>query len=166
MVLLENRAVRYDYRKLIAETILVEFYCEFTSICHELGGTILRDLGISERVAPAICPGPSTPRFKQVFELDQMVDNVYGRQALVEESVAYNTFLLEAKIYIDYLIRGRSGVIEGSFIGDEGTDWVRFEANLRDGLEYYVGNSDAFFGPLADDARTFLAAQAARLTTA
>jgi hypothetical protein len=135
-------------------------------ICHELGGTILRDLGISERVAPAICPGPSTPRFKQVFELDQMVDNIYGRQALVEDSVAYNTFLLEAKVYIDYLIRGRSGVIEGSFIGDEGTDWVRFEANLRDGLEYYVGNSDAFFGALADDARTFLAAQAARLTTA
>ena len=132
-------------------------------ICHELGGTILRDLEISQRVAPAICPGPSTPRFTQVYGLDQMVDNVYGRQGLVEDSVDYNMFLLEAGIYVDYLLRGRSGVTEGSFAGDDGTNWERYESNLRDGLEYYTTNSEAFFGALADEARACLAELAGKL---
>jgi hypothetical protein len=132
-------------------------------VCHELGGTILRELEISQRVAPAICPGPSTPRFTQVYALDQMVDNVYGRETLVKDSVDYNMFLLEAGIYVDYLLRGRSGVIEGSFAGDEGTNWERFESNLRDGLEYYTTNSEAFFGPLAAEARTCLVELAGKL---
>lgn len=33
----EHPDVRYDYRKLISDTVLQEFYQEFTAICHQLG---------------------------------------------------------------------------------------------------------------------------------
>ena len=137
-----------------------------TCICHELGGTILRQLGITDRVSPAICPGPSTPRFDRVYSLDEMVDNVYGRSELIADSVAYNTFLLEAQLYVDYLVRGSSGVIEGSFAGDESTDWEKFATNLRAGMEYYAASSDVFFGSIAAEARTRLSEMLASLPVA
>ena len=52
---------------------------------------------------------------------------------------------------------------EGSFAGDDGTNWERYESNLRDGLEYYTTNSEAFFGALADEARACLAELAGKL---
>ena len=59
--------------------------------------------GIDDRVAPAICPGPSISAFTRIVSLEAMLDHVYGRgESLVPEERLH--FLVEElRLNYEYL---------------------------------------------------------------
>ena len=51
----------------------------------------------------SICPGPNIAYFDRAVSLKEMVDHIYGRIKLVNESHRPNMFVKELRLYVDYL---------------------------------------------------------------
>ncbi len=72
-------------------------------ICHELGNGILVALGIDEKAAVSVCPGPNLANFKQLATLEQMFGHIYGRHDLLDGVERPHAFVTELQLNIDYL---------------------------------------------------------------
>ena len=89
-----------------------------------------------ERAAVAICPGPNTAYFNDVYSLDEMVGHIYGRINLLEGVKRSNMFINELRLYIDY-----AKVEIKNSIKDLNQKkllyFKRFREQLECGIEYY-----------------------------
>lgn len=69
-------------------------------ICHDLAGTVARDMDLDDRAAPAICCGPSAADFQAVSTLDGMVDHIYGRATLPLHPDRPHMLLMELGLHL------------------------------------------------------------------
>ncbi|MBK9636509.1 MAG: hypothetical protein IPO63_01310 [Bacteroidetes bacterium] len=93
--------------------------------------------------AVTICPGPNLAYFSGSFSLKQMVDHIYGRTQLLNETFRPHVFINELELYISYIKRefekSRSNLTE-----KRKSYFSSFKANLMEGIKYY----EQYFTPL------------------
>lgn len=84
----------------------------------------------------SLCPGPNLAYFSKKSTLHEMVDHIYGKANLLNDTYRPHMFIKELGMYIDYLNKE----IEES-IQTLNTKRVKyfegFKANLTSGIEYY-----------------------------
>lgn len=130
-----------DSKNLDEQTKAKEFekIVDKTCICVGLGNAAMlnNNLEIKGRsIGVSICPGPNMAYFDKILSLKEMIDHIYGRLSVVDETTRPNFFLKELKLYIDYLKRliGDAGIV----ISDKQAKYFEtFTNNLTDGIEYY-----------------------------
>jgi hypothetical protein len=117
-------------------------------LCHELGGSATITLDIDTTVKPNICPGPTIGYLTQPLKLEEMVDHIYGRIAIMTDSDRPHMFIEELRIYLEHLIdeteRVRLDISHNTpkYLND-------FKANLLDAIQYY----HEMAGEFVDDKR-------------
>ncbi|KAA5546760.1 nitronate monooxygenase family protein [Adhaeribacter rhizoryzae] len=108
-------------------------------LCDGLANAALQVLQIGRKPdnrPVAICPGPNLAYFSGVFSLAQMVDHIYGRTNLLNQTYRPHVFLNELKMYLDYF---RNLVAEQvPPITDKQQKYLQaFRQNLLQGILYY-----------------------------
>jgi hypothetical protein len=136
---------QYQHDKLLAVNAtdepkpeILESIVAKACLCEDLSAPAYLNKGLKQKIGSrtAVCPGPNMAYFSGKFSLKQMVDHIYGRTNLLNETYRPNMFINELKMYVDYLsreINKQSGVIT--------TAWFQhiasFKINIRSGIEYY-----------------------------
>lgn len=93
--------------------------------------------------AVTICPGPNLAYFSGNFSLKQMVDHIYGRTQLLNETFRPHVFINELELYINYIKRE----FEKSKINlteKRKSYFSTFKSNLLEGIKFY----EHYFTPL------------------
>ncbi len=109
-------------------------------ICHDLGEPALTVNKIPTRVPgfTAVCPGPNLAYFSKVVTLKEMIDHIYGRINVLNDTPRPHMFIKELGMYIDYLRKD----IEKSLTcmnTQKVKYFIEFKNNLLAGIEYYQG---------------------------
>jgi hypothetical protein len=123
-----------------ASRAAIEAVTAKSCLCTDLGGTALlaHDLVESQDVpcAPAICPGPGLAYFTKPVSLKDMVDHIYGRTDIIENSTRPNLFISELEMDIDYFEKELLQALPQP--NEQTAKYLReFEATLREGIVYY-----------------------------
>jgi len=84
----------------------------------------------------SICPGPNIAYFDKVVSLKEMIDHIYGRIKLVNESSRPNMFVKELRLYVDYL-KTKISEAPKPFTEKQLNYFDSFQKNLDEGIEYY-----------------------------
>ena len=86
--------------------------------------------------AVSVCPGPNLAYFSRVSTLKEMVDHIYGRINIMNDSTRPHMFVKELQLYIDYLQRLISNSI--STVPKKTEEYLQnFATNLLNGIQYY-----------------------------
>ncbi len=110
-------------------------------ICVGLGTSALLVNDLDTKVEGAgvsVCPGPNMAYFNKVSTLKEMVDHIYGRLKLVNDTKRPNMFVKELKIYIDYY-KNKINETTIPLTEKQKKSLIAFRNNLNDGVEYYNG---------------------------
>ena len=102
-------------------------------ICHDLGGAVLRKLGIDPAATPAICPGPGISDFSKIASFREMVEHIYGKTNLVTNTNRPHLFLREVALTLDWLETKRADAVDTECDFCEET----IQENLTDAFAYY-----------------------------
>jgi hypothetical protein len=107
-------------------------------ICHDLGQPALTKNAIETRVPgfTAVCPGPNLAYFSKIATLKEMVDHIYGRTSLLNDTPRPNMFIKELGMYVDYLKKDITTSLE-SMNEHKVKYFTEFKNNLLEGIEYY-----------------------------
>lgn len=107
-------------------------------ICHDLGQPALINNNIPTKVPgfTAVCPGPNLAYFSTIATLKEMVDHIYGRTNLLNDTPRPNMFIKELGMYLDYL---KKDIIKSLETMNEQKIkyFTEFRNNLFEGIEYY-----------------------------
>lgn len=91
----------------------------------------------SDGTGVSLCPGPNLAYFSKESSLHEMVDHIYGRENVLNDTYRPHMFVKELGMYIDYL---NKEIIEEplqSLNAKRVKYFVGFKANLNSGIEYY-----------------------------
>tara|TARA_B100000809_G_scaffold51342_1_gene46527 strand:- start:3497 stop:5308 length:1812 start_codon:yes stop_codon:yes gene_type:complete len=109
----------------------------------------------------SLCPGPNMAYFSKESTLHEMVDHIYGKINVLNDSYRPHMFIKELGMYIDYL----NNEIEESVLNLNGKKvkyFIKFKANLNSGIEYYEslvkemkGESDSFKAKFNNELQQF-----------
>jgi hypothetical protein len=149
-----EQAAMSEARRESARSRVLEKAC----ICHDLAGGATLKYGIDPQATPAVCCGPNIVNFSKIATLEEMVAHIYGRGSLPIKADRPHMFVREAALYVAFLRRE----IERQSLGLSANTpkYCReFQANLREGIEYYRH----FAAHLDGDARPPFLAELARL---
>jgi len=109
-------------------------------ICNDLGGAAILAHDLSEPneapATPAICPGPNLAYFSKIISLQEMVDHIYGRTNIINETPRPNMFISELKLNIDYL---ENEIAElKTVLSEQSVKYFKvFRTKLLEGVSYY-----------------------------
>ncbi len=109
-------------------------------ICHDLGEPALTVNKIPTKVPgfTAVCPGPNLAYFSKIVTLKEMVDHIYGRTNVLNDTPRPHMFIKELGMYIDYLRKDIEKSL--SCINAQKVKYfVEFKNNLLAGIDYYHG---------------------------
>jgi len=114
-------------------------------ICHDLAGGATIKNGIDPQATPAICCGPNIAYFSKITFLEEMMDHIYGRGALLMDSARQHMFIQELKIYIEHLRGEVEKMSEGLSVRTP--KYIsEFKDNLLSGIAYYRQLASHFAG--------------------
>jgi hypothetical protein len=103
----------------------------------------------------SLCPGPNMAYFSKKVSLKEMVNHIYGRTNILNDTYRPNMFIKELGMYIDYLNREISESLE-SLNAKKVKYFEGFKANLFSGIEYYEGLIKEMKGETESFKATFL----------
>ena len=140
---------KYQHLKLaqleIANLSSTQYQAEATKViakeclCDGLANSALQLLQVGRNPASrpvTICPGPNLAYFSGIFSLHQMVDHIYGRTNLLNQTYRPHMFINELKMYVDYWINLNQE--QPVPITDKQQKYIQsFRANLLQGIAYY-----------------------------
>lgn len=107
-------------------------------ICHDLGEAPLIQNDVPSNVPrfTAICPGPNIAYFSRMVTLKEMVDHIYGRINLLNDTYRPHMFIKELRMYVDYLRKDVQKSLDS--INEQKVKYfTEFKNNLLEGIEYY-----------------------------
>ncbi len=107
-------------------------------ICNDLAESALILNKVPSNVPrfSAVCPGPNLAYFSKITTLKEMVDHIYGRINILNDTPRPHMFIKELGMYVDYLKKD----IDKSLccISEQKIKYfTEFKNNLLDGIEYY-----------------------------
>ncbi|WP_439880090.1 hypothetical protein ACSX1A_13075 [Pontibacter sp. MBLB2868] len=86
--------------------------------------------------AVTICPGPNLAYFSGVFKLHEMVDHIYGRINLRNNTYRPHMFVNELRMYVDYWKNKKEEQLQT--LTDKQFKYLQsFWDNLQEGIRYY-----------------------------
>mgnify|MGYP001068764915 CR=1 FL=1 len=109
-------------------------------LCEDLAAPALieSDTDTVLKKASAVCPGPNIAYFDQVFSLQAMIDHIYGRVSLHNDTLKRcNLFINEAQMYLDYFKKQLDSGIQ-TLASQRKKYLSEFKTNLNSGLTYYM----------------------------
>ena len=116
-------------------------------LCDGLANSALQILNIGKKAASravTICPGPNLAYFSGVFKLNEMVDHIYGRMHLLNNTYRPHMFMNELKLYVTYWKNKKADQLEN--LTDKQYKYLQnFWDNLQDGIQYYKEKLPAIF---------------------
>lgn len=84
----------------------------------------------------SVCPGPNMAYFSKKSSLTQMVNHIYGRINILNDTYRPNLFVKELGMYIDYLKNEIHESVDA--INERKVKYFEeFKGNLLSGIEYY-----------------------------
>jgi hypothetical protein len=86
----------------------------------------------------AICPGPNMAYFSKKSTLQEMVEHIYGKRNILNNTYRPSMFIKEMGMYIDYLKNEINESME-SLNAKKVKYFEGFKSNLVSGVEYYKG---------------------------
>lgn len=109
-------------------------------LCEGLANTALVKLGIARKAVAsrpvAICPGPNLAYFSNIFKLQEMVDHIYGRMNVLNNTYRPNIFVNELRMYVDYWKNKKAELQEN--MNDKQEKYLQnFWQNMLQGIAYY-----------------------------
>lgn len=121
-----------EYKKRFNEVVVK------ACICHDLGQPAIVKNNIRTNVPgfSAVCPGPNLAYFSKISTLKEMVDHIYGRINLLNDTPRPNMFIKELGMYVDYLKKDITKSL-GFMTEQKVKYFTEFRNNLLDGIEYY-----------------------------
>jgi len=84
----------------------------------------------------SICPGPNMAYFSKKSTLQEMVDHIYGRKSVLNDTYRPNMFIKEMGMYVDYLKNEINESME-SLNAKKVKYFKGFKDNLISGVDYY-----------------------------
>jgi len=123
----------------------IQVILERSCICHQLGHSALIRLGEvqPEKAPQCVCPGPNVAWFTREYTLEEMTDNIYGRNdvCLVPDERPH-MFAKEIEMYVEYFEK----LSEDSDGTEKTSKYLHtFHDNLIEGMKYALeiagGNS-------------------------
>lgn len=110
-------------------------------ICNDLGEPplinhkIMGKHGHPAKRFTAVCPGPNIAYFSKIATLREMVDHIYGRANLLNNTPRPHMFIKELKMYIEYLMKD---VRKAKTPSEKEIDYfIEFKKNILEGIAYY-----------------------------
>jgi hypothetical protein len=107
-------------------------------ICVGLGTSVLLLNNMehrSEGQGVSICPGPNMAYFSRIVSLKEMIDHIYGRINILNETYRPHMFIKELEQYVRYLKKEVTGIL--NFTPKTSARLEQFRQNLFNGIEYY-----------------------------
>lgn len=110
---------------------------EKACLCEDLAASSLINENIEHKwpLKTAVCPGPNLAYFSKIFNLKEMVDHIYGRLNLLNNTYRPNMFVKEISMYITHLTKEIQKTLPEPSPKDIKylTEYVK---NLKEGLNY------------------------------
>jgi len=121
-------------------------------LCDGLANAALQVLHLGRNPASrpvTVCPGPNLAYFSGIFSLHQMVDHIYGRTNLLNQTFRSHMFINELKMYVDYWFNLTKEQVEP--VTEKQQKYIQtFRANLLQGIAYYQQLLPVIFTDAAD----------------
>lgn len=136
---LKLKQLKEQYLDPLSYAIAAARITEKDCLCEGLGASVL----IKGHMTPAhkleavtICPGPNLAYFSRISSLRAMVDHIYGRVSLLNETERAHMFINEMKLYVGYLKREFDQMKHD--ITEKQRRYIEnFKANMLNGIKYY-----------------------------
>ncbi|MCF6357836.1 MAG: hypothetical protein L3J54_08510, partial [Draconibacterium sp.] len=108
-------------------------------LCVGLGvSTILsKDIEVKPTDKVTVCPGPNLAYFSKISTLKEMVDHIYGRINLLDNSPRPHMFLKELNMYLDIFKKRIDAFLKDIDNTKEKKQLIKFQKNIFDGVNYY-----------------------------
>lgn len=108
-------------------------------LCEDLAAPalIINALENKRPLVTAVCPGPNLAYFSKIMSFKEMVDHIYGRGNVLNDTYRSNMFISELKMYIDYLAKELKKAVEDKVFEKREKYFVSFQTNLSEGIDYY-----------------------------
>lgn len=115
--------------KVLSKSCICNDLAEGVLIRHQIGNP-------AQKRFSAVCPGPNLAYFSKISTLEEMVDHIYGRGNVLNDSYRPHMFVKELKMYVEYFIKESAKALE------EPTEkqyvyWRGFYQNILEGISYY-----------------------------
>jgi hypothetical protein len=109
-------------------------------LCEGLANTALVKLGIARKAVAsrpiAICPGPNLAYFSNIFKLQEMVDHIYGRVNVLNNTYRPHVFVNELNMYVQYW-KNKKAELQETMTDKQEKYLQSFWQNLQQGIAYY-----------------------------
>jgi hypothetical protein len=109
-------------------------------LCEGLANTALVKFGISRKAVAsrpvAICPGPNLAYFSNIFKLQEMVDHIYGRVNVLNNTYRPHVFVNELNMYVQYW-KNKKAELQETMTDKQEKYLQSFWQNLQHGIAYY-----------------------------
>jgi hypothetical protein len=89
-----------------------------------------------ENKAVSICPGPNLAYFSKTYSLTEMVNHIYGREAISFKVSRPNLFINELNLYVDYLKEDINAHLH-ELNAKKTKYFQKFTEQLQNGINYY-----------------------------
>ena len=90
----------------------------------------------SDGTGVSLCPGPNMAYFSKESTLHEMVDHIYAKNDVLNDTYRPHMFIKELGMYIDYLNKEIEESME-TLNAKKVKYFEGFKANLNSGIEYY-----------------------------
>ena len=84
-----------------------------------------------------MCAGPNIAYYKKIVSLKEMINHIYGRTNLIDDSNRPSLFVAELNMYVKYL-KNEIKNLSSALSNIEIKRLSKFAKNLFDGIEYYL----------------------------
>ena len=89
-----------------------------------------------ENDAVSICPGPNLAYFSKTYTLTEMVNHIYGREAISFKISRPNLFINELNLYVEYVKKDLNAQLDD--LNTKKTKYYeKFTEQLQNGINYY-----------------------------
>lgn len=122
-----------DYKKAYDKIIEPECLCIGLGVSTKMS----KGMKVAANEKVTVCPGPNLAYFSKISTLKEMVDHIYGRINLLNETTRPNMFMKELKMYLDIFKESVEKFQQNIEDVKEKRNLNKFSKNLFDGIEYY-----------------------------
>jgi len=125
----EPAAFREKFEAITEKICLCEGLCASAYLKNDM-------LKPRENKAVSICPGPNLAYFSKTYSLKEMVNHIYGREAISFKISRPNLFINELNLYVDYLKKDLNAQLHD--LNAKKTKYFeKFTEQLFNGISYY-----------------------------
>jgi hypothetical protein len=117
---------------------VVDAVIQKACLCEDLAAGALIKYGQNNKrpLSPAVCPGPNLAFFSKISSLKEMVDHIYGRFNVSNQTKRNHMLINELKMYIDYFKSEIS--LRLPKLSRKDISYINlFRTNLENGIQYY-----------------------------